>query len=58
MSILSYCFTLPRKPKAEEAYVKNKIIVYIVEMISSLDRFLKKAAVETNEKKLYFDKVP
>lgn len=51
MSILLYCFSLPRKPKAEDAYIKNKIIVYIVEMISSLDRFLKKAASESNEKK-------
>lgn len=43
MDILSYCFTIPKKAKPDEIFTKNKIIVYVFEMISSLNRFLKKS---------------
>lgn len=57
MNILLYCFNIPRKPKAEDAFAKNKIIVYIFEMISSLNRFLKKSG-KSEKKAVYFEKVP
>ncbi|CAD8175909.1 unnamed protein product [Paramecium pentaurelia] len=55
MDILSYCFTIPKKAKPDEIFTKNKIIVYVFEMISSLNRFLKKSNQTQKEK--YSDKI-
>ncbi|CAD8171353.1 unnamed protein product [Paramecium octaurelia] len=55
MDILSYCFSISKKAKADEIFTKNKIIVYVFEMISSLNRFLKKSNPVLKEK--YSDKI-
>lgn len=55
MDILSYCFSISKKAKADEIFTKNKIIVYVFEMISSLNRFLKKSNPILKEK--YSDKI-